>query len=183
MQQPYEVDKNECIEGWGSLNPDGYYLVHDKYPGAKTESLHRLVYRECIGEIPQGLCVCHKCDNRKCVNPDHMFLGSQAENMFDKKLKNRQSKGERHSKYTTGSKKVVLAKLSHTQIEEIKMVGPFMTQRELAKQYKVSQPSICYILKGLKNSGIPRIITSHIGEHNGKDKRPEDRRADRVVTC
>ena len=76
-----------CWNWLGSLNSNGYALIG--YCG-KTVLLHRLTYELCNGVFDKKLCVLHKCDNRKCINPDHLFLGTKSDNMIDCANKNRQ---------------------------------------------------------------------------------------------
>ncbi len=84
------IDK--CWEWQGARQSHNYGSVTR---GNGTSALaHRVAYTLTFGEIPVGLCVLHKCDNRKCVNPNHLFLGTIQDNNRDKCAKNRQSKGE-----------------------------------------------------------------------------------------
>ena len=69
-----------CWEWTATKNPDGYGLI--KLEG-RMESAHRLVYRLKNGPIPKGLYVLHRCDVPRCVNPKHLFLGTQADNVRD----------------------------------------------------------------------------------------------------
>lgn len=78
-----------CWEWIGSIMKSGYGCLG---VNGKTEFAHRASFREFNGPIPVGLDVCHKCDNRKCVKPGHLFTGTRKQNMQDCVSKGRQNR-------------------------------------------------------------------------------------------
>lgn len=81
--------RGECWEWTASRDKDGYGLFC--LAGA-TSKAHRASWILFKGSIPSGLSVLHECDNRGCVNPDHLFLGTQLDNMRDCRAKNRHAR-------------------------------------------------------------------------------------------
>jgi len=83
--------------------------------------------------------VCHRCDNRACVNPEHLWLGTNDENMADMAQKRRAAFGRRQH----------LAKLDEDKVRQIRAIGSSMKQRDLAKQFGVSQRAVVMILHNI----------------------------------
>lgn len=87
------VKIGECWEWKGYRSRDGYgQLMIGSGENRKSVLAHRLMYSETFGDIPKGMCVCHSCDNPSCINPDHLWLGTHAENMSDMAKKGRASR-------------------------------------------------------------------------------------------
>lgn len=83
-----KVEKTEACWNWvGATSRRGYGAMNIDN---RTLQTHRVVYELTYGTIPAGLCVCHHCDNPRCVRPDHLFLGTHADNMHDMVRKGRQ---------------------------------------------------------------------------------------------
>ncbi len=132
------VKQNGCWEWKGHKIWSGYGLMSYK-EGSKA--VHRVAYTVWKGDIPKGKYVLHKCDNRACINPDHLFLGTHLDNMNDMKEKNRQDKrpGELHH----------VNKMKNEDILEIRKLWDLgkETQAGLARKYKVSVSCIHNIVR------------------------------------
>jgi len=83
-----------CWEWTASRSVGGYGMF---YPDARSKiGAHRFSWFLAFGPIAEGLQVCHRCDNRRCVRPDHLFLGTHQDNADDMKKKGRSASGERN---------------------------------------------------------------------------------------
>ena len=142
-------DKNsvwneKCLEWTGDLHyhyPHG--LVNCIFNGKKAHHpAHRISYWLHKGEIPKGIYVLHSCDNPKCINPEHLHLGTQKDNIrecIERGRANHESKGSKGVKHHK-------AKLSEDQVAEIRRLrSKGYTGLKLADMFNVSNPMIYYI--------------------------------------
>lgn len=136
-----KVDKhgpNGCWE-WTAHFSGGYGRLTAKVDGKwKHQNANRLSWLIHYSDIPEGLFVCHKCDNQKCVNPEHLFLGTPQDNMTDKMNKGRGYVGDQHWN----------RKLCAADIEGILTLrDQGLTHQAIADRFSVSRSNVSYILK------------------------------------
>lgn len=88
-----KVQKNDCWIWTAAKNEKGYGIFCIE---GRTYKAHRLSYLLSVGAIPEGMCVLHKCDVPSCVNPDHLFIGTRADNNADMLAKGRKVPGGKY---------------------------------------------------------------------------------------
>jgi hypothetical protein len=131
------VDKkseDECWKWIGAFNHSTYGIL---CWSNKRVFAHRASWIVHNGDIPNGMLVCHKCDNPACVNPNHLFLGTQLENMMDAKNKDRCIRGER-GRHT----------LTEDQVKQIRVLASTKehTQIEIGEIFGISRVHVWYLV-------------------------------------
>lgn len=134
-----KVNKTDTCWLWtGKTQSDGYGEIWDP-ERQKLTTVHRLSYKMFVGEIPKGMFVCHTCDVRHCVNPKHLWLGTNRDNIIDAAKKGR-IKGQ---------------KLMSKDILKIRDLGKDgMIHREIAEKFDVSRTLITRILNNSIHSHV-----------------------------
>lgn len=128
--------QNKCWEWTGNITKKGYGQFVMK---GVTFTAHRASWLLFNGGREIKLHVLHKCDNRRCINPDHLFLGTNKENVQDRDSKGRQARGEKNHK----------SKLTETDVKRIRrLVASGTRQSQLAKEYGVNFSTIFHIIQG-----------------------------------
>lgn len=133
-----KVEKTESCWLWignkRNKNRDSYGVM--SFLGKKVDT-HRIAYILFKGSIPDGMYVCHTCDVKLCVNPDHLWLGTQQQNMQDAKKKGRLVIPEGR-RFTDGNKPLNRVQ-SEEQVKQMKIALKNMTIAQVAKQFKVKE--------------------------------------------
>lgn len=134
--------ENGCLVWFGDTDSNGYGRL--RHAGRKVYGAHKLMFELRNGPIPAGLVVRHTCDNPPCINPDHLILGTQKQNVADKYERGRSNHvtGEQHGR----------AKLTQAQVDEARaryVPGKRGSGiRVLAREFGVAMSTMASILTG-----------------------------------
>lgn len=137
-----KVRKTESCWLWmAHKNWQGYGSIR---VGDRRVTAPRVSWELANGPIPEGMCVLHRCDNPVCVNPEHLFLGTQKDNMYDRTVKGRDYRGQ-HDGERNGNHK-----LAWDDVEAIRALYrvDIYTGAELAQAFQVATPTIDRIVYG-----------------------------------
>ena len=141
---PDDPHENSCWEWQGRVSRNGYGSFSK---GGYPRGAHRLAWELAYNEVvPNGIEVCHTCDNPICVRPEHLFLGTRADNAADMV-----AKGRGVSPRLSGEANPA-AKLTEEQVQRIRALYIFgqVTQRDVAEQFGISQQQVSNIISGKK---------------------------------
>lgn len=127
------VPESGCWLWAGPWTVSGYGVARS---AGKNVRAHRLSWEMNRGDIPSGMVVCHRCDTPACVNPDHLFLGTQVENVKDRTAKGRASSGSKHSQSLQGR----VAKLTAEQVLAIR--SDSRSNADIALDYGVTKENV-----------------------------------------
>ena len=132
-----DSDPGRCWLWFGPVGHNGYGLFSESRWRYRA---HRLAYSLCVGPIPDGFYVCHRCDNPACVRPSHLFLGTAADNVRDmvSKSRNNPNRGRHNGR----------AKLTEAAVREIRAgyAAGGVTQAEIADRFGVSRSMVQFVL-------------------------------------
>lgn len=124
-----------CLEWQGSVGSSGYGQLGAEKPAKGMVSAHRTAWILANGSIPPGKFVCHKCDNKRCVEITHLFLGSPKDNTLDMVAKGR----GRDPSPMYGTENPA-CKLTPEQVLEIRAL--MLTEREIARRFNISRSQV-----------------------------------------
>lgn len=142
------IDKRSPVECWewqGAINSHGYGTIRQR---CVSRGAHVVALESTGVVVPKGMQVCHHCDNRRCCNPQHLFVGTLQDNMADRDAKGRQARGVR----------IPRARLTEHSVSLIRLLLDLgVPGLRLAELFGVPQPTISAIKRGVGWKHVPAL--------------------------
>lgn len=143
-------EPDDCWNWKGWINRYGYYVIRVYRQGDKGKNFnfeaHRIAYLLKNGNLPDDLLVCHECDNRICVNPKHLFIGTYQDNSTDMVQKRRQKVGE----------SVTASKLTEKEVYEIRrLLSEGVPKNKIAPLYGINDSNLLFIERRITWKHLP----------------------------
>jgi len=139
MDKTHFVPESGCWIFAGHWQSSGHASL--SFAG-RRQMAHRVAYQMTYGPIPDGLCVCHRCDTPSCINPSHLFLGTKAENNYDMARK-----GRRKGIVAVCGARQGHAKLSEADVARIRSMAGIIPEREMAAALGISKGTVSNIVR------------------------------------
>jgi hypothetical protein len=141
--------QNGCINLGNPMARSRYWNIHFR---GKIVNAHRVVWTLAYGEIPPRLCVLHKCDNTRCINPDHLELGTQKKNMRDCVTRGR--------KYVACGEQCRWAKLTEETVLKIRSLRSFgWSHGKIARLFGIKLATVAVINQGKRRKHLlPKAV-------------------------
>jgi hypothetical protein len=133
-----------CWTWLGAKTKGGYGLIGIRGM-SRCEGAHRVSWVIANGPIPENLHILHRCDNRSCVNPAHLFIGTSKDNMADARNKGRMHLGELHG----------MSKITWEDVFWIRSLYPNLSQTKIARMFSITQSAVSLIISGTNWSRKP----------------------------
>lgn len=139
-------EENACWEWRGAVCSAGYGKVGARVFGRRvTLGAHRVAWMLRCGSSPRGVFVLHRCDNRRCCNPGHLFLGTHQDNMNDMVAKGRQARALVNGRTKLSAEQV-------RSVRELRLAG--LATSSIARVAGVSRAAIYYLLVGITHRWV-----------------------------
>jgi hypothetical protein len=138
----YKVTDSGCFICTSHSRDDAGYIKYYLGRGENGEKMlgymHKFIYEECFGSVPDGLVVRHGCDNPSCINPQHLDIGTPLQNSADMVVRHRVARGT----------SIHTSKLTEDDVRSIRKSN--LTEKELGKMFGVSSSTINKVKRGIR---------------------------------
>lgn len=135
-----------CWEWIGGRHGVGYGCVPASMGGGRYA--HRAMYESVCGTIPQGMYVLHTCDNRLCINPEHLWLGTHRDNIADMNAKSRQKGGSLPNERNPS------CRFTDGQIRSMREARKTMSLRAMVRHFGISETHLLRVMRGESRRGV-----------------------------